>query len=123
METVASKSTTFTKTLAGLHLLMIIAESDGLVSAEEEKVIKKYIKTNYSFLSDLKSESEMLLNLPKDLYLPHFTKAAVDFFAQSTEKERLELINSIFKLIKADKQISREENKFLNELYNIWGLD
>jgi len=123
METVASQTTTFTKSLAGLHLLMIIAESDGLVSVEEEKIIKKYIKTNYSFLSDLTSESAMLLNLPKELYLQHFTKAATDFFAQSTEKERLEFINFMFKLIKADNQISREENRFLNELYNLWGLD
>ena len=123
MKAVASKENTFTKTLAGLHLLMIIAESDGLVSLEEEKIIKKYIKTNYSFLSDLKSESEMLLNLPKELYMQHFTKAAIDFFSQSNEKERLEFINFVFKLIKADNQISREENKFLNELYNLWGLD
>jgi uncharacterized tellurite resistance protein B-like protein len=123
MEALLNKKNTFTKTLAGFHLLMIIAESDGMVSVEEEKIIKKYIKTNYAFLSDLKAESEVLLNLPKELYLQHFTKAATDFFSQSTEKERLEFINFVFKLIKADKQISREENKFLNELYNLWGLD
>ena len=123
MNTQVSKTNTFTKTLAGLHLLMIIAESDGLVSSEEEKIIKKYIKTNYSFLSNLESEMQVLRNLPKELYLPHFTKSASDFFSQSNEKERLEFINFVFKLIKADKQISREENKFLNELYNLWGLD
>ena len=39
MNTQVSRTTTFTKTLAGLHLLMIIAESDGLVSVEEEKII------------------------------------------------------------------------------------
>lgn len=59
---------------------MIIAESDGLVSSEEEKIIKKYIKTNYSFLSNLESEMQVLRNLPKELYLPHFTKSASDFF-------------------------------------------
>lgn len=114
---------TFTKTLAGFHILMIIAESDGKVSIEEERVIKKYIKLNFAFLSDLKSESEMLNNLPKELYLHHFTKAATDFYSQSNEKERLDFINSVFKLIKADNVITREENKYLNELYNIWGLD
>lgn len=117
------KTNTFTKSLSGYHMLMIIAGIDGNVSQEEEKVIRQYVKINFAFLSNLEEETAMLKNLPVEFYMPHFTKAATDFYSQSNDRERLDFIAFLFKLVKADKKISKEENIYINELYNIWGLD
>jgi uncharacterized tellurite resistance protein B-like protein len=113
---------TLNKTLAGYHLLMIIASIDGNVSKEEEKIIKKYIRLNYSFLSNLEEETKMLESLPQELYYNHFCKVAVDFFGQSNPKERMDLIHFIMKIIIVDKKVTVQENKYLNELYNLWDL-
>lgn len=113
---------TLSKTLAGYHLLMIIASVDGNVVKEEEKVIRKYVKLNYSFLSNLDEETAMLSNLPQELYFNHFCKVAIDFYGQSTLKERMDLIHFVMKVILADKNVSVQENRYLNELYNLWDL-
>jgi uncharacterized tellurite resistance protein B-like protein len=113
---------TFNKTLSGYHLLMIMASVDGTVSNEEEKIIRKYVKLNYSFLSNLEEETQLLANLPEELYFNHFCKSAIDFYGQSTPKERMKLLEFVMKIILADKKVSNEENKYLNELYNLWDL-
>jgi uncharacterized tellurite resistance protein B-like protein len=64
----------------------------------------------------------MLQNLPQELYYNHFCKVAVDFYSQTSTKERMDLINFVMKIILADKEVSVQENKYLNELYNIWDL-
>jgi uncharacterized tellurite resistance protein B-like protein len=117
-----SNMITLSKTLAGYHILMIIASVDGNVSKDEEKIIRKYIRLNYSFLSNLDEETLMLQNLPQELYYNHFCKVAVDFYSQSNAKERMDLINFIMKIILADNLVSAQENKYLNELYNLWDL-
>jgi uncharacterized tellurite resistance protein B-like protein len=113
---------TFSKTLAGYHLLLIMASVDGSLSKEEEKVIRKYVKMNYSFLSNLDEETLMLNNLPQELYYNHFCKASIDFYGQTNLKERIDFLDFVMKIILADKKVTNEENKYLNELYNLWDL-
>ncbi|MFT5952880.1 MAG: putative tellurite resistance protein B-like protein, partial [Bacteroidia bacterium] len=50
-------------------------------------------------------------------------KCAEDFYADSTEKERLELLDFAIKLIKADDKIDDEENLLVNKLYQYWDIN
>jgi len=113
---------TFNKTLAGYHMLMILAHVDGEVNKEEEKVIRKYVKLNYSFLSNLDEETNLLNSLPEELFYNHFCKAAIDFYSQTSEKERNYFLDFVMKVILADRTVTNEENIYLNELYNLWDL-
>jgi len=42
------------------------------------------------------------------------------FYQHSEKQDRLELLQFAMNIIKADGQISKEENSFFNELYDAW---
>lgn len=111
------------KALAGYHLLVIIAHSDGVFSSSEEKVVKAYLSSNPGELKNLDAARNRLKEMKNDDRFYHFQQAAVEFYAQSTEHERMAFINLVFELIQSDRKITIEENHYLNELYNTWGLD
>lgn len=111
------------KALAGYHLLVMIAHSDGVFSSSEEKVVKAYLSSNSGELKNLDAARNRLKEMKNDDRFYHFQQAAVEFYAQSTEHERMAFINLVFELIQSDRKISIEENHYLNELYNTWGLD
>jgi len=112
----------FDKSIAGYHMLVILSEVDGYFDAAEKKVVEKYIKENHPSLINLEVQNRILSTLPKDLYMEHFEKVANDFYWQSTLEERNYFINFAFKLIKADREITKEENIYIDALYNIWDL-
>lgn len=112
----------FEKSIAGYHMLVILSEVDGYFDLAEKKLISKYIKDNNTNLINLEVQNRILNSLPKDLYMEHFEKVANDFYWQSTPEERNGFIDFAFKLVKADKNISKEENKYIDALYNIWDL-
>jgi uncharacterized tellurite resistance protein B-like protein len=114
---------TFNKSLAGYHILMILAELDGKVSEKQLKVITEYTKLNFDFLTNLNQETILLNNLPKALYKEHFYKVATDFYVQSNHEERVKFLDFVMKVILSDKLVSKKENYFLNELFNLWDLD
>lgn len=111
------------KALAGYHLLVMIAHSDGVFSSSEEKVVKAYLSSNPGELKNLDAARNRLKEMKNDDRFYHFQQAAVEFYAQSTEHERMAFINLVFELIQSDRKITIEENHYLNELYNTWGLD
>jgi len=43
-----------------------------------------------------------------------------DFYEDTTDKERIELLDYAIKLTKAVKPITPEENVFIDELFNEW---
>ena len=49
-------------------------------------------------------------------------KCAEDFYADSNEKDRLELLDFALKLQKADNKIDQNENWLINKLYQYWDL-
>jgi len=111
------------KALAGYHLLVMIAHSDGVFSSSEEKVIKEYLSSNPGDLENLNASRKRLKEMKNDDRFYHFQQTAVEYYAQSTELERMAFINLVFELIQSDSKITIEENHYLNELYNTWGLD
>ena len=112
----------FEKSVAGYHMLVILSEVDGYFDAAEKKIVQEYARKNLPKVINLEVENRVLSTLPKSLYREHFEKVANDFYWQSTLQERNNFINFAFKLIKADKAISNEENTYINLLYDIWDL-
>ena len=103
-------------------MLVILSEVDGYFDAAEKKVVAQYIKDNHPSLVNLEVQNRILSTLPKELYMEHFEKVANDFYWQSTLEERNHFIKFAFKLVKADRKISSEENIYIDALYNIWDL-
>ncbi len=108
------------KVMAGYHMLMILSEVDGEFDKTEGKVIIKYIRDAFPFRVDLDREIEILSALPKEDYFLHFNNAMNDFYEDSTEEERVHFLKFAVKMVKADKKITVEENKYLKELFFAW---
>ena len=108
------------KAIAGYHLLMILSAVDGKFSVKEDLVIEKWLEKEFPLRVNLDKETEFLSKMNPDDYMIHFQSCMADFYEDSTEGERLELIDYAIRLAKADKNISYEENIFINELFNEW---
>lgn len=108
------------KPVAGYHLLMILSAVDGVFSVKEDMVIRQWLAEQFPFIVNLDREMEVLSALDKNDYMVHFQKCMADFYEDSNEKERNELIQFAIDLVKADKKITREENLFLDELFCEW---
>ena len=108
------------KTIAGYHLLMILSAVDFRISVDEDNVIREYIVEEFPFRVNLDKQMEIISNLRHDEWEAHFQKALDDFYDDSTEEERNSLLRFAIKLTKADNVITKEENHYLNLLFNAW---
>jgi hypothetical protein len=108
------------KSIAGYHILMLLSAVDRKYSVAEDRIIADYIAENFPIHINLDKELEKISNLKEEDYMVHFQKAMDDFYEDSTEKERLHLIDFSIKLSKATRPITKEENVYLTELYNEW---
>ncbi len=108
------------KTMAGYHLLMILSAVDFRVNALEDKVIRDYLVQEFPIHVNLDREMEIISNLHPDEWERHFLKAMDDFYDDATEAERRSLLNFAIQLTKADNVITREENYYLNLLFETW---
>jgi hypothetical protein len=108
------------KPIAGYHILMILSAVDGKFSGKEDLVIEKWLEKEMPLHVNLDREMEILSSLKPDDYMIHFQKCMADFYEDSTEKERIELLDYAIKLTKAVKPITHEENIFIDELFNEW---
>jgi hypothetical protein len=108
------------KTIAGYHLLMILSAVDFRLNAREEEVIREYLVAEFPFHVNLDREMEIISNLRPDEWEAHFLKMMDDFYDDATEEERKNLIQFAIELTKADDVITKEENHYLNLLFNQW---
>ncbi len=108
------------KAIAGYHILMILSAVDGIFDAKEDLVIEDWLEKEFPLRVNLDKETEFLSALKQEDYMVHFQSCMADFYEDSTEEERNELIQYAIKLAKADKKITEEENIFINELFNEW---
>lgn len=115
MKTVKKK-----KAVAGYHLLMLLSAVDNNFNAREDMVIKDWMEEKFPLFVDLDAELEIISALPREEYMNHFKKCMADFYMDSTQTERNELIQFAMNLVKADKKITHNENIFLDELFNEW---
>src|SRR3954463_3088889 len=108
------------KAIAGYHILMVLSAVDGKFSVKEDLVIEKWLENEFPVRVNLEKETPVLSALRPDDYMIHFQSCMTDFYEDSTEEERHELIDYAIKLAKADNTITQEENIFINELFNEW---
>ena len=108
------------KVMAGYHMLMILSQVDGDFDASEGKIVVKYLKDTFPFRVDLDNEMAILSSLAQEDYFTHFNNAMNDFYEDSIRHERTNFLNFAAKMVKADKKITPEENKYLKELFFAW---
>ncbi|MGN6567535.1 MAG: TerB family tellurite resistance protein [Flavipsychrobacter sp.] len=108
------------KTIAGYHLLMILSAVDFRISASEDRIIREYLEQEFPFHVNLDAQMEIISRLKPDEWEGQFLKAMDDFYDDATEEERNNLLNFAIKLAKADNVITKEENRFLNLLFENW---
>jgi hypothetical protein len=111
------------KVMAGYHMLMILSQVDGKFVKAEGKVIIKYLQDAFPFYVNLDPEMEVLSTMPKEDYFLHFNNSMNDFYEDSTSEERTRFLKFAVKMVKADKVITTEENKYLKELFFAWDSD
>jgi hypothetical protein len=108
------------KTIAGYHLLMILSAVDYRIHPAEEAVILDYLVKEFPFQVNLDKQMEAIANLRPSDWEGHFQRMMDDFYDDATEEERKDLLRFALELTKADRIITREENRYLNMLFDAW---
>lgn len=108
------------KTIAGYHLLMILSAVDFRIGYSEDQYIREYLVHEFPFHVNLDKQMEIISNLRPDEWEAHFLKMMDDFYDDATEEERNKLLQFAINLTKADNVITKEENHFLNLLFEHW---
>ena len=108
------------KAIAGYHILMILSAVDFRISGAEDIVIRKYLNHEFPFHVNLDKEMEVISRLKPDEWEEHYIKVMDDFYDDATEEERKNLLRFAIDLAKADNVITKEENYYLNLLFENW---
>lgn len=108
------------KTMAGYHLLMILSAIDFRVTGKEDIVIRDYLVSEFPIHINLDREMAVISALKPNEWERHFYKAMDDFYDDATEEERNSLLDFAVKLTSADDVITKEENRYLNILFENW---
>lgn len=108
------------KTIAGYHLMMILSAVDFRLHTGEEMVIRDYLAQEFPIDINLDKQMEVIANLRPDEWERHFQKMMDDFYDDATEGERKDLLRFALQLTKADNVITKEENYYLNMLFDGW---
>jgi hypothetical protein len=108
------------KTIAGYHLLMILSAVDFQINAAKDMFIRDYLVQEFPFRVNLDREMAIISNLKPEEWEKHFLKMMDDFYDDSTEEERTSLLRFALKITSADNIITKEENHFLNLLFEAW---
>ncbi len=108
------------RAISGYHLLMILTNVDGRLNVNEDLVIRDWLSQHFPVKPNLDNEMEVISSLEKSDYASHFHTHMNLFYQHSEKQDRLELLQFAMNIIKADGQISKEENAFFNELYDAW---
>ena len=111
------------KTEAGFHLLMILSKADGRIDQSESEVLFEFLEKNFKEPVDLIKEQAFLMAYPTESIMDHFLEIAEQLFKISNAIERNKLLQFAMKICMADEKMEIQENKFINSLYDAWGLE
>lgn len=100
------------KTIAGYHILMILSTVDNSFDPRADNIIREYLSEEAPFPINLDNELDELILIEDEDVKNHFVKKVDDFYDDSTHEERKEFLNFTKKLIRADEEITPEENSF-----------
>jgi uncharacterized tellurite resistance protein B-like protein len=108
------------RAIAGYQLLMLLTVVDNKLNVKEDIVIREWLSTEFTFTPNLDDEIEILSNLKKEDFVVHFQQQMDKFYLHSTQQERNHLLQFALFLIKADGEITKEENIFFDMLFDAW---
>lgn len=108
------------RAISGYHLLMILTNVDGKLNVNEDLVIRDWLSRHFLVKPDLDGAMEVISSLQEGEYASHFHTHMNLFYQHSEKQDRLELLQFAMNIIKADGNISPEENNFFNELFDAW---
>lgn len=111
------------KAVAGYHLLMILSAVDGTFNTEEDDVIREYLIQEFPMRVDLDDEMDEISSLKPSEWEEHFRKKMDDFYDDATEEELNRFLKFALELTKADAIITKEENEYLNMMFEAWKPD
>lgn len=110
------------KDISGFIILNILADIDGDFNAHEGGIIAKYVREAFPLGGNLENALDELSNTNPDDYPILFQKCAEDFYADSTDKERVQFIDFALQLVSADQSVDPDESWMINKLYQYWDL-
>lgn len=111
------------KITSGYKMLLILANADGEHENLESEVIKTYLGDEFeAAFSKLVIEAEIsrYAAMSHSQLILEFDAAMHSFYRHSTKAERASFLQYAMNLIKADATISREENQFIDHLFEAW---
>lgn len=115
--------TSMNRTESGFHLLVILSLSDGGTSHEELQIISDFLENSFSGKIDLIKEQAFLKALPAEEMEGHFREVAARFYSISSQEDRNKVLDFAMQVVMADNEMKPEENRFINLLYDAWGMD
>lgn len=113
------------KVTSGYKLLMILSIVDGHQIPEEEVFVREFLD---GIVDDelagtfIETEKERLQTLDAPTLEAEFEVSMNHFFSSTTASERTVFLDKAMKLIKSDDLITREENKFIDKLFEAWDV-
>ncbi len=113
------------KVTSGYKLLMILSLVDGHQMPEEEVFVRDFLN---GIVDDelagtfIETEKERLQLLDPQTLEAEFEVSMNHFFSSTSPAERTLFLDKAMKLIKSDDQITREENKFIDKLFEAWDI-
>ena len=110
------------KDISGYQLLCMLSQGDGDFAPQEGSVVVDYILKNFPLGGNLENALEEISTLKEEDYITFFEKIAVDFYDESTEKERTDFLRFAMKLINADEKVAKEEDTMISRLFDLWGV-
>lgn len=108
------------KSLAGYHMLTILAAVDGRFSDSEDAIILEYMTEEKLSKEDLGTHISYLHELKKEDYSIHFNSAMDAFYMNSSNEERTHFLDQAVRLVMADNLLTPRENLFIDELFDTW---
>lgn len=111
------------KITSGYKMLMILAHADGEHLPLESDVIHEYLGVEFDAAfsqSVIEVEAHRLNQLNHEQLLAEFDVAMHAFYRQSTREERARFLQLSMNVIKADANISEEENDYIDHLFEHW---
>lgn len=108
------------KIIAGYHLLTMIATAEGELDGQSDAVIQEYLSIESLIRLNLDDELEQIITLQPSEFEEHFVNKACDFYDDSTQEEREEFKLFAKDLIRADDEITKEENDYYRLLLKTW---
>jgi uncharacterized tellurite resistance protein B-like protein len=111
------------KITAGYKMLLILANADGEHETLESNIIKTSLGDEFeAAFSKLVIEAEIsrYSALNHSQLLQEFDYAMHEFYRNSSKTERAAFLQYAMNLIKANANITREENEFIDHLFEAW---